>query len=272
MNGYAAHLSYDLKAGVRDTSHMLMIYLFPIGFFLMIGMFMPRINPEFLDIMAPGMILFAIMSGTLMTIPFTLIASREGGIFRSFRVNGVPATALITIPVIGAVIHMAVATAILTTGSGTIFGALMPVRWAPFVLAFGLTALCFATLAVLIGIVAQSNRNGTLIAQAIYIPSVMLGGLMVPEALLPDGLRAAASLLPATHAMRAFNTLALSGEALTLTTVLPLLVLSASIIVNLILCFALFQWDSRPLPTARRMIALTAVLPFALSILAVQVL
>ena len=272
MNGYAAHLSYDLKTGVRDTSHMLMIYLFPIGFFFMIGMFMPRINPEFLEIMAPGMILFAIMSGTLMTIPFSLIASREAGIFRSFRVNGVPATALITIPVIGAVIHMAVATAILTTGSGSIFGALMPTRWAPFVLVFGLTALCFATLSVLIGIVAQSNRNGTLIAQAIYIPSVMLGGLMVPEALLPDSLRTAASILPATHAMRGFNTLAIAGEPLTLETGIPLLVLAASIVVNLVLCFVLFQWDSRPVPASRRLVALAALLPFVASILVMQML
>ncbi len=269
MTGYVSHLSYDLKAGVRDKSLMLMNYLFPIGFFLMIGMFMPRINPDFLNIMVPGMILFAIMSGTLMTIPFTLIGNREGGILRSFRVNGVPATALITIPIIGMVIHMAITSAVLTVASSLLYGGVLPTRWFAFVGVFALTALCFATLGVLIGIIANSARNGTLIAQAIYVPSVMLGGLMVPEQLLPDGLRAGASILPATHAMRAFNSLALAGERLSAATSLPVIVLTASIAINVVLCFLLFQWDSRPIPARRRLLALLALVPFAVSIVAV---
>ena len=266
MNGFASHISYDLKSGVRDKSLMLMNYLFPVAFCLMIGMFMPRINPEFLNIMIPGMVLFAIMSGTLMTIPFTLITAREGGILRSFRVNGVPAVSLITIPIIGSVLHMVAASAILTVISGALFGALLPANWAWFLVTFVLTSVCLASIGVLIGIVAQSSRNGTLIAQAVYIPSIMLGGLMVPEALLPDGLKAAASLFPATHAMRAFNSLAMAGAQPVLGDLMPLLILAASIAINVWLSFRLFQWDSRPLGAKRGMLALIAVLPFAVSI------
>lgn len=266
MNGFASHLTYDLKSGVRDKSLMLMNYLFPVAFCLMIGMFMPRINPEFLTIMVPGMVLFAIMSGTLMTIPLTLITARKGGIFRSFRVNGVPAVSLITIPIIGSVLHMAAAAAILTVISGAVFGALLPTNWAWFLITFLLTSACLASIGVLIGIIAQSSRNGTLIAQAVYIPSIMLGGLMVPEALLPDGLKAAASLFPATHAMRAFNSLAIAGAGPAFENLLPLLILAVSIAVNIVLSFRLFQWDSRPLTTTRRLLAAIALLPFAVSI------
>ncbi len=266
MNAFVAHLSYDFKTGIRDKSLMLMNYLFPIGFFLMIGAFMPRINPEFLQIMVPGMILFAIMSGTLLTIPFTIIGNREAGILRSFRVNGVPAGALVTIPIVAAVVHMAVASVILTVGSSTLYEAVIPTNWGWFTSVFMLAALCFATFAVLIGIVAQSSRSGTLVAQAIYVPSIMLGGLMVPEELLPEGLLAAASLLPATHAMRAFNGLAFSAEGLTAAAALPLAVLTASILVNLLLCLVLFRWDTQPLSRFRLVVAATAVAPFAVSV------
>ncbi len=266
MNGYVSHLLYDFNTGIRDKSLMLMNYLFPIGFFLMVGAFMPRINPDFLHIMVPGMIIFAVMSGTLLTVPFTLIGQRETAILRSFRVNGVPAHALITIPVVACVIHMAVAAAILTAGSGLLYGARTPVNWFWFAGVFMLTTLSFATIGVLIGVVANSTRDGTLLAQAIYLPSVLLGGLMVPEALLPEGLRAGASILPATHAMRAFNSLALAGEPLSTATILPIAVLAASVAINLALCFALFRWDSAPLDRRRRLIVLAAAAPFAVSI------
>ncbi len=262
MSGYAAHLSHDLKTGIRDKSLMLMTYLFPIGFFLMVGMFMPALNPGFLDIMIPGMIVFAVMSATLLTIPFTLVGGRETGVFRSFRVNGVPAGALITIPVVGCLIHTAAVAAILTVGGALLYGARLPTNWGWFALVFLLTSACFATLGVLIGIVAQSTRSGTLLAQAVYLPSVMLGGLMVPEEMLPEGLRTAASLLPATNSMRGFTALALDGTW-SATHVWPLLILAAGILVNVVLCFVLFQWDTRPARPRLRLLALLAVVPFA---------
>lgn len=264
MTGYVHHLIVDLKAGIRDATMMLMNYLFPIGFFVMIGLFMPTINPGFVDLMIPGMIVFAIMSGTLMTVPATLIDQRESGILRSFRVNGVPAGSLITIPVVGAVGHMTIVAAILTALSAVLYGAPLPVNWAGFVVTFSLTVLSFATLSVLIGIVAPSSRTATLLAQLVYLPSVLLGGLMVPEELLPDAVAHGASLLPATQAMRAFNTIAFDGEPLT-TAAGPLLVLAASVAVNLTLCGALFAWDPR---TSRpRVVALFALAPFVVAVL-----
>lgn len=263
MTGYVHHLSVDLKSGIRDATLMLMNYLFPIGFFLMVGLFMPTINPGFVDLMIPGMIVFAIMSGTLMTIPATLIDQRDSGILRSYRVNGVPAGSLITIPIVGAVGHMAIVATILTTLSALLYGAPLPVNWIGFVVTFVLTALSFATISVLIGIVAPSSRAATLLSQLIYLPSVLLGGLMVPEELLPEAVARGTSLLPATQAMRAFNTIAFAGEPLA-TAAGPLIVLAASTVVNLSLCGVLFAWDAR---TRRpRILALLAVVPLAVAV------
>ncbi|MFW6313579.1 MAG: ABC transporter permease [Spirochaetota bacterium] len=265
MKGYAHHLAMDLKAGVRDATLMLMNYLFPIGFFVMIGLFMPTVNPGFVDLMIPGMIVFAIMSGTLMTIPATLVDQRSSGILRSFRVNGVPATSMITIPIIGSVAHMSVVAAILTIGSTALYGAPLPVNWGWFVLTFLLATLSFASLSALIGVVAKSSQSATLLAQLVYLPSVLLGGLMVPEELLPVAVARGASLLPATQAMRAFNALAFDGAAASGAAATPLVFLAVSVVLNLALCLMLFEWDNR---TVRRAHAfgLLAFLPFALAV------
>ncbi len=265
MSGYAHHFAFDFKSGVRDTTNMLMNYLFPIGFFVMIGLFMPSINPAFLEIMIPGLIVFAIMSGTLMTIPGSLIDQRTAGILRSYRVNGVPAAAVIAIPVVSALVHMLLVSALLTAAGSLLFGATLPVNWGWFALVIVLTTLSLASLSALIGVVAPSSRAGTLLAQLVFVPSVILGGLMVPAELLPAGIARGALLLPATGAMRGFTALAMEGGAAGLSGAAPLLVLAVSIVLNLILCRVLFEWNARA-RGARRFMALLALAPFLVAV------
>jgi len=116
MRGFTHHLVYDFKTGVRDKTLMLMNYLFPIGFFLLVGLFMTKINPLFNEIMIPGMILFIIMSTTLLILPGTMVAQRNAGIYRGFRVNGVPAGSLIVIPLLGCLLHTALSSGSLPWG------------------------------------------------------------------------------------------------------------------------------------------------------------
>jgi ABC-2 type transport system permease protein len=277
MSGYAHHLAFDFRSGVRDATLMLMNYLFPIGFFVMIGLFMPTINPSFLEIMVPGLVTFALMSGTLMTIPSTIVDQRNSGVLRSYRVNGVPAMALITIPVLSALVHMIIVSGIITVGGGLAFGAELPAHWGWYATIVVLTTLSLATLSVLIGIVAPSPRAATLLTQVVFVPSVLLGGLMVPAALLPEAIGRGASLLPATQAMRAFTALAMGGGTPAADTtgaaaaasgatggLLPVAVLAASIVVNLILCAALFRWNART-DGRRGFLALLALAPFAVA-------
>lgn len=265
MKGFVYHAIYDFKTGIRDKTLMLMNYLFPLGFFLLVGMFMTKINPYFAEIMVPGMLLFALMSSSLLSLPGTLVTSREAGVYRSFRVHGIPSYSLITIPMIGNLFHAAIVCTLITAGSSLFFGGALPVDWGWFVVVFILSALCLSTLGMLIGIVSQSSRASVLIAQAFYLPSVLLGGLMIPADQLPASLNTIASLFPATHAIRAFTQYAYVNAPAMVLAVNPLLVLMASILINLVLCFALFQWDVRPVGRKRLLFALLAMAPFALS-------
>lgn len=246
---------------------MLMNYLFPLAFFFAVGLFMTRINPLFTEIMVPGMILFAVMSSTLLSLPGTMVTNREAGIFRSFRVNGVPAGSLIIIPMIGCLFHTVLASGLITVASPLLYGGRLPVNWGWFVIVFFLVSLSLNSLGVLIGIVSRSSRAAILLAQAFYIPSVLLGGLMVPESMIPDSLKIVASLFPATHGIRAFSTFAFSETPLTFNASIPLLVLFASFIINTALCFLLFQWDTKPASTKRLIPAVFALAPFAAGML-----
>ena len=86
------HQSFRLRipAGIRNRTLLLMNYLLPLGFYLMMGFVMPEINPEFRAVLVPAMVVFAILAATLLGLPDPLVNAREAGIFRSYKINGVP--------------------------------------------------------------------------------------------------------------------------------------------------------------------------------------
>ncbi len=91
---------------------------------------------------------------------------------------------------------------------------------------------------------SASTRATVLWSQLAFLPSVMLGGLMMPSEMVPDTFALFARLLPATHAMNAMRGLAY-GEATAFAPIGSLLVLIAGAVLGVVLAVRLFQWDRR---------------------------
>lgn len=262
MNAFAIHFGFEFRAGLRNKTLMLMNYLLPLGFFAMMGLLMGELNPFFRELMVPAMVVFAILSGTTLGLPDPLVTAREAGIFRSYRINGVPALSILTIPVLTTVIHTGIASAIIAATATPLFRGTAPSDWPSFVLVAILFAFASAGLGLLIGVVSSSSRVTVLWSQLIYLPSMMLGGMMVPVSMIPESLSRLSLLLPASHAMNAFQGLSLA-TAVTIDPALSLAVLAAGGILAFALAVYLFNWDSRN--ATRRghpALALLALLPY----------
>ena len=106
-----------------------------------------------------------------------------------------------------------------------------------------------AGISVLIGVVSPSSRVTILYSQLLFIPSILLSGMMFPYDMLPDIAGKIAQLLPATQAMNAFNGLAMGGGA-SFSPWGSVITLFASGVLAFGLALYLFSWDSRN--TARR--------------------
>ncbi len=266
MQAFAAHFTFELRTGIRNKTLLLMNYLFPLGFYLMMGLIMPGINPMFRDVIVPGMVTFAILASTLLGLPDQLVNARESGIFRSYKINGITAVSLIFMPALTTIMHLAVVTGIIVTTAPLLFDAPRPVHWGYFILTALLLAYTCAGLAVLIGVIAPNSRLTILYAQALFLPSMLIGGVMLPYSMLPETAASFAQLLPVTHAMNAFNSLAMGGMA----DFSPWWSLLALFVVGQLaffLAWYLFSWDGRN--TERRghpALALLALLPFAIGI------
>jgi ABC-2 type transport system permease protein len=267
MNAFANHFAFEFRVGIRNKALMLMNYLFPLGCYFMFGALMGSINPGFLQTIVPAMSIFAVLSGALLGMPDTLVSAREAGIFRSYKINGVPALSILVIPVLTSMLHALLVTVIIALTAPAIFHGVAPTNWAGFVLVFLVAAFACAGIGVLIGVISTSSRMTVLLSQLVFLPSMILGGLMLPFSLLPPALAKVALVLPTTYAMDAFSGLAM-GQASGTHPWQSLTILAAGGLLAFALAVFLFSWDSKN--ATRRghpALALLAIVPYLVGML-----
>jgi ABC-2 type transport system permease protein len=267
VNAFANHFTFEFRTGIRNKNLLLLFYLFPLGFYLLMALIMPQINPMFLETMVPAMVVFAILAATMLGLPDPLVTAREAGILRSYKINGVPAASILAIPALTTMLHLTATTVIITVTAGLFFDAPLPVDWSGFVLTFVLAAFACAGLGVLIGVISPSTRTTVLWSQLIFVPSMLLGGLMLPYSMLPEAAGKVAQFLPAAHAMNAFRGLAF-GLAPDFAPWISLGVLAANGVLAFGLALYLFNWDRRnATQRGHPLMALVVLLPNLIGVL-----
>jgi ABC-2 type transport system permease protein len=267
MSAFAYHFSFEFRVGIRNKTLMLMNYLFPLGCYLMFGALMGSINPGFLETIVPAMSVFAVMSGALLGMPDTLVSAREAGIFRSYKINGVPALSILAIPVLTSMLHALLVAVIVALTAPPLFNGVAPVNWAGFFLVFLVAAFALAGVGALFGVVSTSSRMTVLLSQLVFLPSMILGGLMLPSNLLHGALAKVALVLPTTYAMDAFAGLAMGQGAGSHAWQSGGILLAGGVMAFGLALF-LFSWDSKN--STRRghpALALLAWLPYVIGML-----
>ncbi|MEA3375269.1 MAG: ABC transporter permease [Chloroflexota bacterium] len=267
MNAFAQHFAYEFKTGLRNPSLLLINYLFPLGFYAMMGLIMTAINPLFTAFMVPALVIFAIIASTVLGMPSPLVEAREAGVFRSYEINGVPAASILAIPGLTTGFHALISGAIIALTAPVLFGGDAPVHVGAFVGITLLTAFTCASMGMLISVISDDSRATILWSQLLFLPSMLIGGLMVPLDTLPERVLSFSALLPASHAMELFT-----GWAYGRPTVFNLpasaAILASSGVLALVLSIVLFNWDTRN--QSRRghpLLALLVIVPYAVGAL-----
>lgn len=267
MRAVGRHAAFEFGSGLRNRAMLLLLYLFPLGFFLLGSALMVGVNPFFRDTLVPAMVIFALLAGCLLGLPDPIVSAREAGIYRSFRVHGVPAAAILLLPAAATLVHLALVATVITIAGPLLFDAPPPVRPGAYVGVFLAAGLAHAGLGLLIAVVSASTRATVLWSQLVFLPSVLLGGLMMPSEVIPQGLATVARLLPATHAMNAMRGLAYD-QATGWSAAGSLLVLIAGAFVAVALAVWLFQWDRRSEERrAPPILGVLALVPYVLAML-----
>ena len=266
MTAFLNHFAFEFRTGLRNANQLLMNYLFPLSFYAMMGLIMTQINPMFQATMVPAMVVFSVMASAVLGLPSPLVESREAGIYRSYKINGVPAISILAIPTLTTIFHNLILAVVITFTSEPFFGGVPPTNLGSFALITLLTTFTHAALGTLIGVIAANTRATVFLSQIIFLPACLLSGLMMPAELLPDSVRRLSALLPPTHAMQAFLGLAY-GQETVLNPIASVIILLVGGLLAFGLAIYLFNWDRQN--SARRghpLLAVLAVVPYVVGI------
>ena len=270
MYAFTTHFAFEFKTGIRNKQLLLLNYLFPLGFFLMMGFIMTEINPMFEEVLIPAMVVFAVIAATFLGMPDPLVNAREKGIFRSYRINGVPSLSILLIPTLTTMLHTTIVSGIIVAAGHWLFNAPLPIHWDAFILAYLALLMACCGLCVLIGVISPNSRMTVLWSQLVFTPSMLLGGLMLPFDMLPAAAQKIALLLPASHAMNAFRILAMLNKPYVASPApwFSIGALALTGLLGLLLAIVLFSWDSKnAVRRTSTIVSVLVLLPFAVGLL-----
>jgi ABC-type multidrug transport system, permease component len=208
MSAVLNHLSIQFKMDLRERAILLVFYIIPLIFYAVMGAVFSSINVGTKETLSASMIIFGTTMGAVLGMPGPLITMRESGVLRAYRVNGIPGAAVLLVQACSAFLHLFIVSVIIVFSAPFLFGAAQPQDFGMFFLV--LICLLFTNIMIglLIGVTARSQSSATMLSQAVFMPSLLLSGIMFPASMLPEPFLWLGRVFPATHVMQAFTGLA----------------------------------------------------------------
>ena len=136
-----------------------------------------------------------VLGGACFGLPTTLVSEREKGVWRRYRLMPVPVGALVA-STIAARYVLVVTAGLLQLGLAMLIG--MPRPQHPFDLwvAFTVVAFAFLGCGLVIAMMADTVPAVQALGQTIFLPMLIIGGIAVPIATLPEWAQHASAFFP----------------------------------------------------------------------------
>lgn len=202
MSAFLYGVTLQWKQDIRSKTMLITCYLLPLMFFLFMGGIFTSITPEARHTLIQSMTIFGVSMGALVGLPPSLVEIYGSDIKKVYQANGVPLFLGVVTNFISAFIHLLIMSVIIFITAPFIFDATMPIN---LPLYFGsLVVFIIATLGIgcVLGLLVKNISKLTMISQLIFLPSIMLSGIMFPVDMLPKFLEYVGKLCPAAWGYR----------------------------------------------------------------------
>lgn len=240
----------------RSKTALFWMTAFPLGFLMLFGFVMARGDARVMAFLMPGLLTTTLMSASLFGVAFPLVQQRETGLLRRLRVTPVPAASVAIAHGVTSVAIGYLSLIVLMTLARLIFNMQMAGSWVSLSIVYLCGACALVPLGLLVGSTARDIRTAPAIANLLFFPLMFLSGSAFPFAMLPDGVKTFARMLPTTYLNESYAGVIVAGQG-----IWPmagtLAVLIATGVIGMILTSMLFRWEGTD-PIPRRSVAMIA--------------
>mgnify|MGYP001623464448 CR=1 FL=1 len=167
MRALAYGIGLQFRLALRSKSLLVTCYLVPLVFYALMGGIFTSVMPEVGDTLIQSMTVMGVSMGALIGVPPTLAEIYGTDVRRMYQAGGVP------------------------------FGAALPADMPRYIGDLALFLLVSLSVACALGVWVGDQAKLTMFSQLIFLPSIMLSGILFPANLLPEFLQLLGRIFPA---------------------------------------------------------------------------
>jgi len=241
MSPLLHQLEIALRLHLRNKMALLYSYLFP-TIFLVAFWVLYRFEQVPLVRHMGELLTVTALGGACFGLPTTMVSERERGVWRRYRLAPVSTGTLVSGTVAARFLLLIVA-GLLQLALALWIGMPFPRHPLELLIAFTCVSFAFIGLGLVIAMMADNVPAVQALGQCIFLPMLIIGGVAVPLASLPDWAQRVSSFLPGRYAVHAIQS-CVNGDGLAEArfSVLALLAIGAA---GSLGGAMMFRWDAQ---------------------------
>ncbi|MCI8494429.1 MAG: ABC transporter permease [Lachnospiraceae bacterium] len=197
MSGFLYGVTLQWKLDIRSKALLVTCYIVPLTFFLLMGGIFTSVMPDMRSTIIQSMIVMSVSMGAFIGLPPSLIETYGSDINKVYKANGVPNYLGLVTMFLSAFVHLMIACAVIVLLAPVLFEAVLPAQLSIFFFALAIYIVVSLSIGSILGLIIKNQAKLTMIAQLVFLPSIMLSGIMFPIELLPDFLERIGCIFPA---------------------------------------------------------------------------
>ena len=197
MNSFFYSVALQWRLDIRSKSLLVTCYIVPLNFFLLMGGIFTSVMPEMGNTLIQSMSVMSVSMGAFIGFPPSLIETYGSDIKKIYKANGAPIYLGLVTMYLSAFVHLMISCLAIVLLAPILFKAILPTRLPFFFLGLSVFIIVSLSVGSILGLIAKTPAKLTMIAQLVFLPSIMLSGVMFPIHLLPVFLAILGRFFPA---------------------------------------------------------------------------
>jgi ABC-type multidrug transport system permease subunit len=202
--GLRRHVVLTLRLNFRSKQALAYGYVMPVIFLLAFGSLFRSSTPVLFAEMGQ-LLTITILGGACLGLPTTLVAERERGLWRLYRLLPVPTAGLLAGALLTRVVLIGSAAFLQIVLARLIFHTPFPLHPGQTAVASGFVTFAFLGLGLLVTALADNVPAVQALGQCLFLPMIMIGGVGVPLVALPLWVQRVAGFMPGRYAVESLQ-------------------------------------------------------------------
>lgn len=220
MSAFLYGVSLQWKLDIRSKTLLVTCYIVPLLFFAVMGGIFTSVMPEARYTLIQSMTVFGVTMGALIGLPPSLVEIYSSDIKKVYKANGVPLYLGLALTNISAYIHLFIMSIILYIAAPLAFNAEIPENPVLYFASLAIFIAVSLSIASIIGLAVKDQAKTSMVSIIIFLPSIMLSGIMFPIELLPKAFEMVGKIFPASWGYKV-----MADSTFQLENLLPLIVI-----------------------------------------------